>query len=283
MRRVELFADWLEAQVLRLGASVAKAEVVEILEGTGFVKDSDDAWALVNDAYAACIRRRDALQRAYPFILLRGTISPTREDCLPYRFCLWSSLPEQFSTLRTAYPQEYRTTFEALAAQALRSTLPGWTVYETGWSSIAAEGKGAIVEQIAGWVLGKLVDPTVFRNANDGQVDVAVVRTFPDGRSAVPAVLGQCATGVTDWKEKLARPNLDRWVKAVQFSAQPIKLFAVPFALDADSFWDAINESNGLIFDRVRICAEIGDLPADLEGKLSAWLEEVQNLLPEAA
>jgi len=67
VRRVELFSDWLEAQVLRLGTRLAKAEVVEVLEGTGFVKDSDDAWALIPDAFAVLLGRRGALQDAYPF------------------------------------------------------------------------------------------------------------------------------------------------------------------------------------------------------------------------
>lgn len=282
-RRVELFADWIEAQVLRADFALAKPQLVDRLEGTGLVKDSDDSWALIEDAFSACLRRFQALAGSYPFVLSADTIEPSGGECVAYRFCLLSSLPEQFTVLRSSYPSEFRDLFEALVAHALRAILPGWEVYETGWSNISAEGKSAIVQRIATWTHGKYIDASVFPNANDAQVDVAVVRHFRDGRSAVPVLLGQCATGVTDWKKKLSRPNLDRWAKAVQFSAQPVRLFAVPFALDADSFWEAITESNGLVLDRIRVCGDAGSLTDGLAAGLRAWLSAAEVLVPEAA
>ena len=64
----------------------------------------------------------------------------------------------------------------------------GWDVYETGWSKISAESKLGIVRRIAEWSRGKFVDQTVFPSANDAQVDVAVVKQFRDGRSAIPVL-----------------------------------------------------------------------------------------------
>jgi hypothetical protein len=282
-RRVELFADWIETQALLYGTALAKATLVDRLEGTGLVKDSDDAWALINDAFLTGRRRQRHLGQAYPFTIAGDTIEPTGAECQAYRFCLLSSLPEQFTPLRTSYPKEFRDHFEALVAHSLRSILPGWAVYQTGWSTIAAAGKGKIVETVAAWAHGKFIDASVFPNANDAQVDVAAVRTFRDGRSAIPVMLGQCATGVTDWKAKMARPNVDRWCQAVQFSARPIRLVAVPFALDDHNFREATVESNGLVLDRVRICGDAGALPNELLAGLNSWLEAASALMPKAA
>lgn len=282
-RRVELFADWIETQVLLKGSGLAKPELVERLEGTGRVANSDDAWALIDDAFITCRRRQRVLGTAYPVSVAGSSIDILGEPCIAYKFCLLASLPEQFTPLRTSYPQEFRDLFEHLVAHALQGILPGWKVYPTGWAGIAADGKRKIVQQIADWSVGKFIDDTVFPNANDAQVDVAVVRSFKDGRNSVPVMLGQCATGVTDWKDKLARPNLDRWCSAVQFSARPIRLFAVPFALDEMSFREAVVESNGLVLDRIRICEETKDLPQGLSETLDTWLGLASALMPQAA
>lgn len=159
----------------------------------------------------------------------------------------------------------------------------GWDVYETGWSKISAESKLGIVRRIAEWSRGKFVDQTVFPSANDAQVDVAVVKQFRDGRSAIPVLLGQCATGVTDWKVKAARPNIDRWCKAVQFSSTPVRLFAVPFSFDDESFREASVESDGLVLDRVRVCEALPTVSDELEAKLTAWLNQATPFIPLAA
>ncbi|MDB5418106.1 MAG: hypothetical protein JWP50_1525 [Phenylobacterium sp.] len=282
-RRVELFADWIEMQVLLYAAPLAKATLVDRLEGTGLVKDSDDAWLLIGDAFLSARQRQRNLGQAYPFSIAGDTIEPTGLECTAYRFCLLCSLPEQFTPLRQAYPTEFRDHFEELVAHALGSILPGWSVYQTGWSSIASSGKGKIVQTVAEWARGKFIDDSVFPNANDAQVDVAAVRTFQDGRNAIPVLLGQCATGVTDWKQKMARPNVDRWCQAVQFSARPMRLVAVPFALDDMSFREATVEANGLVLDRTRICGDVGALPDGLAAKLANWLAAASALMPKAA
>jgi len=282
-RRVELFADWIETQVLLAESPLSKPEFVDRLEGSGRVHDSDDAWVLIDDAFLACRRRQRVLGQNYPFSIAGSTIEPSDTECMPYRFCLLASLPEQFQPLRTSYPKEFRDLFEHLVAHALRSILPGWNVYPTGWAGFSGEGKRQIVQKIATWSVGKCIDETVFPHANDAQVDVAVVRSFTDGRTSVPVLLGQCATGVTDWRDKLARPNIDRWCSAVQFSARPVRLFAVPFALDEISFREAVVESNGLVLDRVRICESSEPVPSDLAQKISDWLLQASALMPIAA
>lgn len=286
VRRTELFADWIEAQafVAGVGAGVSKPDLVDRLEGTSLIKDSDDAWTFVDDAFRVCRNRRRQLGDAYPFAVAGQSIEYESEDRLPYIFCLLVSLPEQLKELRTSYPTEFRDIFEELVVEAMQTSLPGWNVHSTGWSSIAEDvGKGAIVDKVATWALAKSWDATVFRNANDAQVDVAAVRPFGDERSAFPIILGQCATGVTDWKSKASRPNLDRWAFAVQFSSKPTKLFAVPFSLDDHSFWEATVECAGLVLDRARLCEKLPKVSDDLTVRILDWLGQAKAHLPLAA
>jgi len=286
VRRTELFADWIEAQafIAGVGTGVSKPDLVDRLEGTSLIRDNDDAWTFVDDAFRLCRDRRKQLGDAYPFALAGQSIEYDDEGRRPYIFCLLVSLPEQLKPLRTSYPVEFRDIFEGLVVEATKVALPEWEVHSTGWSTIADDlGKGAIVEKVGAWTLAKSWDPTVFPNANDAQVDIAAVRPFGDSRSAFPVILGQCATGVTDWKSKANRPNLDRWTLAVQFSSKPMKLFAVPFALDEHSFWEATVECRGLVLDRIRLCLKLPAVSADLTVKIDDWLGKAKAQLPLAA
>ena len=282
-RRVELFADWIEAQTYLLPAGLSKPDIVDRLEGTGLTADSDDAWRLVADAYLSCRRRKRQLGEAYPFSIAGDQIELFDGDRVAYRFCLMASLPEQLKQLRTSYPQDFRDLFEEVVVESLKRAMPKWSVFGTGWATAAEEGKNAIVKRVVDWTRARHFDETVFPNANDAQVDVAIVRQFRDKRSAFPVILGQCATGATDWRTKTSRPNLDRWTVAVQFSCLPLKMFAVPFALDDDSFWEASVESRGMVLDRARICEPLSELPRELEARLRGWLDGATALLPLAA
>lgn len=282
-RRLELFADWIEAQAYLQGSAVSQNDLVDRLENTALVKDSDDAWLLVGDAFSACRLRRKQMTKSYPFALAGNAIELVDDEKTAYLFCLFASLPEQLKKLRQQYPSTFRDIFEAVVAESLRRTMPNWDVHETGWSAAAENGKNTIVKNVVSWVRAKQHDETVFPNANDAQIDIAIVRSFFDDRSAFPVILGQCATGVTDWKNKAARPNLDRWDAAVQFSSKPLKMFAVPFALDDESFWEASVECRGLVLDRNRICAPLDVLPEALDQRVCQWLDAIKPLIPLAA
>lgn len=278
-RRHELFSDWIEAQAYLGGDAVSKQSLIERLDGSRLVKNEDDAWALVNDAFGILRARRRNIGTAYPFSVA-GDMLEYGGDGLAYIFCLLASLPEQFTALRLAYPIEFRDLFEAVVAESLRAAMPTWEVLETGWSKIAAEGRKQAIQRIADFARGKFLDETVFMNPNDAQVDVALKKPFVDERSSYPVIIGQCATGVTDWPDKAIRPNLERWQKAVQFSATPSKLFAVPFALDDDTFWFAATESSGMVLDRARIAAHLPNVVNGLAQDLTTWINQAKPLVP---
>jgi hypothetical protein len=278
-RRNELFSDWIEAQAFLLESAVSKPWLVERLDGSKLVKNEADAWTLVSDCFALCRQRRKSIGAPYPFSIAGDALEYSGEGSA-YTFCLLASLPEQFVELREGYPATFRDIFEAVVAESLRSSFPRWDVLETGWAKIAEEGRKQAIRSIADFARGKFLDETVFKQPKDAQVDVALRRAFSDERPSFPVIMGQCATGVTDWKDKAIRPNLDRWQKAVQFSATPTKLFAVPFAFDHETFWFAATESSGLVLERTRITAALGAIPAQLAGQISAWLEQAKPLIP---
>ena len=97
VRRTVLFADWIEAQALLagLGSSISKPDLVDRLEGTSLIKDNDDAWTFVDDAFRVCRNRRAQLGEAYPFAVAGQSIEYSNDERYPYIFCLLVSLPEQ--------------------------------------------------------------------------------------------------------------------------------------------------------------------------------------------
>ena len=115
-RGIELFSDWIEAQALISEESLSKPNLVDRLEDTSLVKDSDDAWALISDAFNACQFRRQHLDDAYPFYIANDVIELQSKKRKAYIFCLIASLPEQFTPLRKAYPKEFRDLIEEVVA-----------------------------------------------------------------------------------------------------------------------------------------------------------------------
>jgi hypothetical protein len=69
----------------------------------------------------------------------------------------------------------------------------------------------------------------------------------------------------------------------VQFTAIPTKLFAVPFALDDETFRMAASESAGVILDRIRICSLLAAIPPGLAASLNAWIAKTKQMIPLAA
>lgn len=279
-------ADWLETQAFLFGKDnpLVANLVADRLENSGLVKDSDGTWNLLGDAFKICGIRKEHVGEAYPFAVTSDEITLVEPEQMAYIFCLLISLPEQMKPLRTGLDQSFRDLFEEVVAAALQHALPGWAVHGTGWNQIANdEGKRAIVKNVRDWTRSRSHDETVFPDAKDAQVDVAAFREFGDDRNAYPILLGQCATGVTDWRRKSSRPNLDRWTEAVQFSCKPMKLFAVPFALDEKLFREASSESKGLLLDRIRICAGLPQLSAGLGGRIEQWIAGANEKLPLAA
>jgi hypothetical protein len=110
-------------------------------------------------------------------------------------------------------------------------------------------------------------------DGGDGGWDVLVVKDFADKKIPRFIALGNCATGLTNWKRKGKETESDYiWTF---FAHTPrgvvITFFAVPFIMDEDTRLRKTSASN-LTFDRFRICEHAPTSSEDAE----AWLESTR-------
>lgn len=110
-------------------------------------------------------------------------------------------------------------------------------------------------------------------DGGDGGWDVLVVKDFADKKIPRFIALGNCATGLTNWKRKGKETEPDYiWTF---FAHNPrgviITFFAVPFIMDEDTRLRKTSPTN-LTFDRFRIC-EHAPISSD---DTAAWLESTR-------
>ena len=91
-------------------------------------------------------------------------------------------------------------------------------------------------------------------NAKDAGVDLIWHLPFSDGRGGGPTYLCQCASG-NNWQHKLSEPNINEWIKIIDFASPPNKAFSVPFSLGERNFRVQSNRFGGLMLDRFRLLA----------------------------
>src|SRR5262249_2280393 len=101
--------------------------------------------------------------------------------------------------------------------------------------------------------------PARLRPQRDSRLDVVVWRTFPDGRSGKVIAFGQCATG-RGWPDKLEelqpRAFTALWLRE-PLGIEPLRLFFVPFRVDAER-WEEASLRWGVLFDLRPIAASAG-------------------------
>jgi hypothetical protein len=133
-----------------------------------------------------------------------------RDSDLPYVFCLLLSFPFHFRQWATAHippTGPHRSLFERVSEQACQRLFPNWLVTSFGWSPETTMRKGEIVDRVAGALHSSVRDPSVFENSNDAGVDILCHLLLSDSWGGYPAIMVQCATGRTDYKEKLSNPT----------------------------------------------------------------------------
>jgi hypothetical protein len=107
----------------------------------------------------------------------------------------------------------------------------------------------------------------------DGKLDIVAWRHFPDGRAGKLIGFGQCACGLTDWRNKVSelqpRAFLDHWLHR-HFAVDPVRLFFVPRRVEADDWADVARDA-GVLFDRCRISHHADGLSSDLVSECRKW------------
>jgi len=115
-------------------------------------------------------------------------------------------------------------------------------------------------------------------------LDVAAWRSLGDGRTSKVVVLGQCAIG-HDWRTKLDDLSADLWRAHVSWATAPIKSMAIPVVHPAGIDWERNVRRAGIIFDRLRLIALLGQgagLPGVLSDAIREWCTARIDVLPKA-
>lgn len=89
----------------------------------------------------------------------------------------------------------------------------------------------------------------------DMGLDAIAWLPMPDGRHGKLFLLAQCATGRTNWDEKLndvSWERIENWIRPLP-RGWTIRCFAIPFHLPNDARWREVSGRGGLFLDRTRL------------------------------
>jgi hypothetical protein len=217
------------------------------------------------------IERRSALLgEEYPFVRslaslnFRGADTPGRQT---YIECLRTSVAPIAAD---------REAFEGLVVRALGAYLGAdrATVLPFGWQSEPEAGRRRrireMVDDLAAktgewqWVPGiGFPDDPSSTLIKDMGLDVIAWLPMPDNRLGKLFLLAQCATGRTDWDEKLNDVSWERiedWIRPLP-KGWTIRCFAIPFHLPNETRWGQVSRRAGLLLDRIRLTLLLKESP----------------------
>ena len=279
--KLDVFCDWLEANVLFEDHELSFTDVIDALIDAHIYDESDMASQIVSSAWTELRRRQSWIRRGSPFSISSSRIERVRSwrQVAAHTFCLLLSLAEWYRDWAHQFGSDYTEQgelFEELMKESLTKQFNDWQIKLTGWSRTRTQRLRQIVDEVAsslGETTGNILRWTR-ENANDAELDLLAYRPFTDGRVGIPVYLMQCASG-RNWRDKLHTPRLETWKRIVEFTAEPKKAFATPFALLDDEFIQSCSLVNGMLMDRYRILAasnhKVKWLSSELKEKLISW------------
>jgi hypothetical protein len=197
----------------------------------------------------------------YPFEIHDGSISfrsLNRRSCEAYVFCL---------TLAISPEDKDRSEFENLVAKALKNYLGETSVsHSFGWKSLPEEERPKRIKQkinaieaLTGeWIWNPeegFPDDPPAKLVKDLGLDVIAWIPVPDNRMGQVFLVAQCATGRTDWDDKLHDVSWDRigiWVRPTP-EKWSIRCFAIPYHIPNQIRLKEVSKHGGLFLDRARI------------------------------
>ena len=217
--------------------------------------------------------RQRILAASYPFDCdgYRVRVRAVNVNSFTYLFCLALSLLPSGSIENEQRSRQFETIAMKAAAGffggvPLRIGAP-WRNEQTPEYHVLLDRVVALIPE-----LGKRMRDTA-PDGGDGGWDVLVVKDFKDKKIPRLIVLGNCATGLTNWKRKGKETEPDYiWTF---FAHTPrsvvITFFAAPHIMDDDTRLRKISSSN-MTFDRFRICEHAPESPDDV----ADWLESMR-------
>lgn len=278
-------ADYIELCVAFDQPRVSQSDVQETLLDFQVAPTDDRAAEMTQSAFAQLRRRQAWAGSLCPFAVDGLHVSRTKEWATTpaYALCLAHTAAYYYPDWAASF-REYgkgAQLFEEAVSISLEAC--GWEPEVVGWSADNPVRLPAIVERVASRVgdpIGR-VEAWTAATAKDAGLDVLAVRHFADRRNARPVMLVQCATG-QNWDEKLHTPDLRIWTKIVDWSGDPVKAFATPFALSDIAIKRVGNRVNGPVLDRFRVLRPHGFVTdhSRIGATVKAWLEGRVKTLP---
>ena len=258
---ISVLADWMEASALFSSeARISGAEMVDTLVSEEIYDSQDFCWEAVDNGLAE-LRRRSKLNPGFSLSVVSRRVDrvvPTWKDAPAHAFLLLLTLAQRYDKWRKVMPIDYLKQgelFEELTKESLANQLPDWVISPTGWSRANPTTLPQLVAQIAGELgevqgnVGEWTDPA----AKEAGLDLLCYRPFADAQVGIPLLMLQCASG--DWNQpgKIKTPDLELWIKLVQFASKPKKAFATHFSFSKKEFRMVAGKVDGILLDRYRL------------------------------
>lgn len=284
-----IVCDWIEASIIFDDGSLSKFEIADTLIDLMVYSDSNPDFALeyVDNLFGELDFRKESMGDSYPFYR-DGNIIKAKDNWnkfIEYTFCLLISLLPNYDSWRKTFDPDYGwqgDLFEVITVFCLEKILPEWEIRRYGWSRDHATPLGELLPKISRLLCEKRGDSDYWagKHANDAGLDVLCVRTFPDQRSGFFSLLVQCASGA-NWIDKLRDPNLSKWGKYIDFACKPYKGISIPYILDKVKYRRKVNESEGLLFDRLRLFSNgVNPIGKEIAGALEDYLQKAIKSCP---
>lgn len=273
---VILAADWLELSVLLFGASnegITQPEIVDYLIEEQIYDDQDFCSEFVQSAYGEIRGRIDRYGGDYPIAVDetgRMLCQWPWTQSLALTFCLTLSIAPSYSGYSAwvgGHYEEQGELFEYVTLSAMQFWFAGWDIRRTGWSGGTGVALVDFIDSVADQLIESVHEASYSCVANEEKdlgLDLAAVLPFPDGRAAVPAIFGQCASG-RNWSDKLQTPDASRWRDLLTLTHTPLRAFSFPFVLNSRDYETRRSQFKGVLMDRIRL------LPSGLDAE---WLDD---------
>jgi hypothetical protein len=264
-------ADWIELELAAGEEQISKTKVSSIIESeTG----SEPSEAFLSDVWRDLEERQSRYSQHFfrcdGDLVHRSLGAATPSE---YIACLLFSL--------YGVSDEHRTDpkiFERLAAVAIKNYLRG-KVFVFGWPVLPnVQADIALrVKDVATAAREQFAAAPAERYKDRG-VDVIAWQPFDEHiggehRSNQLVILAQCAAG-SNWRQKTTQLPMKSWTQYVRWACDPLPGFAVPRVIPSELWHDISRESEGILFDRIRIVNLLtnGVQDEELSAQVAEWV-----------
>jgi hypothetical protein len=275
MKEISEIADAVEFRAWASRKASTFSSIKEELQAAMADDEEESPEECAQDVMDEIQSRQVLLDGAYPFECdgYKVAFSAPTAGASTYLFCLGLSLlpPAHISN------DQRSVQFETVAMSAAKSFFGG-TELRIGapWRTDEIPTYEDLLKKVAALIpnLGPLTRDAAPEGGDCGW-DVLIVKGFKDQEFPRLIVLGNCATGRTDWMKK-GMETAPRYFFDSSFTSDHksvlITFFAVPFVMDDEARKRKLYDQT-ITFDRFRICEHAPVSPSDV----ADWLETARE------